>query len=103
MRIENEVIDSGVVKVILEGKSPIDQLTLPGMPTVVLSCSGNLIAQRKGEPISQVKSFELGVGDSLKLAIFLDKRLKQGDEVDIIAKDSEEVLATKTLKVIQDV
>ena len=103
MRIENEVIDSGVVKVILEGKSPIDQLTLPGMPTVVISRPGNLIAQKKGEPISQAKNFELGVGDSLKLTIFLDKRLKQGDEVDIIAKDSEEVLATKTLKVIQDV
>ncbi|MBE9572417.1 MAG: hypothetical protein IMF11_17460, partial [Proteobacteria bacterium] len=83
--------------------SPVDQLPLSFMPTVVIPRSGNLLAERKGKAVSESKNFELGMGDQLKLTLFLDRGLKQGEEVNIIARDDKEVLATKTLKVIRDV
>ena len=43
------------------------------------------------------------MGDDLKLTLFLERGLKEGDEIDIVAKDGKELLATKTLKVIRDV
>jgi bifunctional DNA-binding transcriptional regulator/antitoxin component of YhaV-PrlF toxin-antitoxin module len=33
----------------------------------------------------------------------LERGLKQGDELDIIVRDGDEVLATKKMKVIRDV
>ncbi len=103
MLVDKEVVDSGTVKVVLKGKSPIEQLSLAFMPTVLIPRSGSLIAEWKGQPVSKSKNFELGVRDKLKLTLFLDRGLRQGDEVNIIAKDNKEVLATKTLKVIRDV
>jgi len=103
MMVDKDVVDSGIVKVVLKGQSPVDQLPLSFMPTVVIPRSGNLLAERKGKAVSESKNFELGMGDQLKLTLFLDRGLKQGEEVNIIARDDKEVLATKTLKVIRDV
>jgi hypothetical protein len=103
MVMEKDVIESGIVKIDLKGESPVDQLPLSFMPTVVLPRSGYLVAERKGKAVSKTKNFELGVGDQLKLTLFLDRGLKQGEDIDIIARDGEELLSTKTLKVIRDV
>ena len=103
MVMEKDVIESGIVKIDLKGESPVDQLPLSFMPTVVLPRSGNLVAERKGKAVSKTKNFELGVGDQLKLTLFLDRGIKQGEDIDIIARDDEELLSTKTLKVIRDV
>jgi hypothetical protein len=103
MLVDKEVVDSGIVKIILRGESPVDQLPLGFMPTALLPRSGKLIVEREGEPVATPKSFELGVGDDLKLTLFLERGLKEGDEIDIVAKDGKELLATKTLKVIRDV
>ncbi|MBW1699236.1 MAG: PglZ domain-containing protein [Deltaproteobacteria bacterium] len=103
MFVDKEFIDSGIVKIVLKGESPVEQLPLPFMPTVELPRSGYLVAERKGKAVSNPKNFELWVGDELKLTLFLDRGLKQDDKIDIIAKDGEELLSTKTLKVIRDV
>jgi len=103
MIVEKDVIESGIVKIDLKGESPVAQLPLAFMPTVVLSRSSYLVAERKGKVVSKTINFELGVGDQLKLTLFLVGGLKQGEEVDIIARDGEELLSTKTLKVIRDV
>ena len=103
MIVEKDVIESGIIKIDLKGESPVAQLPLAFMPTVVLSRSGYLVAERKGKVVSKTKNFELGVGDQLKLTLFLDRGLKQGEDVDIIARDDKELLTTKTLKVVRDV
>jgi len=103
MTTEKDVIDSGTVKVDLKGKGTGKQLPFSFMPTRTLPRTGIVSAERKGKAVSKPKHFELGDGDHLRLTIFLDRGLKKGDEIEIIARDGEERLATKTLKVIRDV
>lgn len=103
MLIEQEAVDSGVVKIVLKGSSPVNQRSLAFMPTVLVPRSGQVIAEKKGKPISQPKSFELGAEDQLQLTLFLERGLKVGDEVTIVAQEGDEILATKKLKVVRDV
>lgn len=103
MIIDQNVVDSGVVKVILKGSNPKDQLSLLAQPAVVLPRSGNIVAELKGRSFSMPKSFELGAGDQLQLNLFLERGLKTGDEVEIAARDGEEILDKKILKVTCDV
>ena len=103
MMTEKDVIDSGVVKIDLKGKSTAGQMPFSFMPAMSLPRNGVLAAERKGKAVSKPKNFELGDGDHLKLTLFLDRGLKEGDEINIISRDGEELLATKTLKVIRNV
>lgn len=103
MIIDQDVVDSGVVKVTLKGSNPKDQLSLISQPAVVLARSGNIVAERKGKSISLSKSFELGGGDQLQQNLFLDRGLITGDVVEIVARDGKEILGKKILKVICDV
>ena len=103
MMTEKDVIESGIVKVDLIGKSTAGQLPFSFMPAMSLPRTGFLVAERKGKAVSKSKNFELGDGDHLKLTLFLDRGLKQGDEIDIISRDGEELLATKTLRVTRNV
>jgi hypothetical protein len=103
MIVEQETIDSGVVKVTIRGETPTQQLSLAFMPTTILPRAGQLCAERAGKPFSKPKPFEVGPGDHLKLSLFLERGLKKGDLVTITARDKDELLATKELRVIRDV
>jgi len=103
MLVEQETVDSGIIKIVLQGQSPVQQLPLPFMPTVVLPRSGQILVERDGKDISAPKSFEVGVGDQLNLTLFLERGLRKGDEITITAKDGGQLLSSKTLKVIRDV